>query len=256
MEYTPIGVGDSRSPTRPPTGPRPTGIPAEVIDGNDVVVVADAVGPGGGARQVGQRPDGDRGPHLPALRSQPHRPGHLPARRGSARNGWSGTRSTSPRPGWPRSAFPPRRRPRPTSGRRRWSPRRSPRPRPRPRLIPAMRSPTYGRTEARHGGPDLSLPGGRGRGHRARAAPRPRRRVPRRGHRRGRRACSRPRRACSRSSGRAGSGTRPISEQAILGLAMGAAMTGMRPVAEIMFSDFFAVLLGLPGQRDTRRCGT
>jgi len=33
----------------------------------------------------------------------------------------------------------------------------------------------------------------------------------------------------------------PISEQAILGLAMGAAMTGMRPVAEIMFSDFFAV---------------
>jgi pyruvate/2-oxoglutarate/acetoin dehydrogenase E1 component len=33
----------------------------------------------------------------------------------------------------------------------------------------------------------------------------------------------------------------PISEQAILGLAMGAAMTGMRPVAEIMFSDFLAV---------------
>ena len=32
----------------------------------------------------------------------------------------------------------------------------------------------------------------------------------------------------------------PISEQAILGVAMGAAMTGMRPVAEIMFSDFFA----------------
>ena len=27
----------------------------------------------------------------------------------------------------------------------------------------------------------------------------------------------------------------PISEQAILGVAMGAAMTGMRPVAEIMF---------------------
>ncbi len=33
----------------------------------------------------------------------------------------------------------------------------------------------------------------------------------------------------------------PISEQAILGLAMGAAMTGLRPVAEIMFSDFFGV---------------
>jgi pyruvate dehydrogenase E1 component beta subunit len=33
----------------------------------------------------------------------------------------------------------------------------------------------------------------------------------------------------------------PISEQAILGAAMGAAMTGLRPVAEVMFSDFFAV---------------
>jgi pyruvate dehydrogenase E1 component beta subunit len=32
-----------------------------------------------------------------------------------------------------------------------------------------------------------------------------------------------------------------IAEQAILGAAMGAAMTGLRPVAEIMFSDFFAV---------------
>ncbi len=32
----------------------------------------------------------------------------------------------------------------------------------------------------------------------------------------------------------------PISEQAIAGIAMGAAMTGMRPVAEIMFSDFLA----------------
>jgi pyruvate/2-oxoglutarate/acetoin dehydrogenase E1 component len=32
----------------------------------------------------------------------------------------------------------------------------------------------------------------------------------------------------------------PISEQAILGVAMGAAMAGFRPVAEIMFSDFFA----------------
>jgi pyruvate dehydrogenase E1 component beta subunit len=32
----------------------------------------------------------------------------------------------------------------------------------------------------------------------------------------------------------------PISEQAIVGMAMGAAMTGVRPVAEIMFSDFLA----------------
>ena len=33
----------------------------------------------------------------------------------------------------------------------------------------------------------------------------------------------------------------PISEQAILGAAMGAAMAGLRPVAEIMFADFYAV---------------
>jgi pyruvate/2-oxoglutarate/acetoin dehydrogenase E1 component len=33
----------------------------------------------------------------------------------------------------------------------------------------------------------------------------------------------------------------PISEQAILGATMGAAMTGLRPIAEIMFSDFLAV---------------
>jgi len=33
----------------------------------------------------------------------------------------------------------------------------------------------------------------------------------------------------------------PISEQAIVGAAMGAAMTGLRPIAELMFSDFLAV---------------
>ena len=33
----------------------------------------------------------------------------------------------------------------------------------------------------------------------------------------------------------------PIPEQAIMGAAMGAAMTGLRPIAEIMFSDFIAV---------------
>lgn len=33
----------------------------------------------------------------------------------------------------------------------------------------------------------------------------------------------------------------PISEQAIIGAVMGAAMNGLRPIAEIMFSDFFAV---------------
>jgi pyruvate dehydrogenase E1 component beta subunit len=33
----------------------------------------------------------------------------------------------------------------------------------------------------------------------------------------------------------------PISEQAIVGAAMGAAMTGLRPVVDLMFSDFFGV---------------
>ena len=33
----------------------------------------------------------------------------------------------------------------------------------------------------------------------------------------------------------------PISEQAIIGAAMGAAMNGLRPIVELMFSDFFAV---------------
>ncbi|MDQ3106071.1 MAG: pyruvate dehydrogenase complex E1 component subunit beta [Actinomycetota bacterium] len=32
----------------------------------------------------------------------------------------------------------------------------------------------------------------------------------------------------------------PISEEAIIGAAMGAAMAGLRPVAEVMFSDFYA----------------
>src|SRR5258707_11842045 len=33
----------------------------------------------------------------------------------------------------------------------------------------------------------------------------------------------------------------PISEQAIIGAAMGAAMTGLKPIAESMFWDFLAV---------------
>jgi len=40
----------------------------------------------------------------------------------------------------------------------------------------------------------------------------------------------------------------PISEQAILGAAMGAAMTGLKPIAEIMFSDFFAVCFDYIGE--------
>ena len=35
----------------------------------------------------------------------------------------------------------------------------------------------------------------------------------------------------------------PISENAILGCAVGAAMAGMRPIAEIMFADFLTVCM-------------
>ena len=42
----------------------------------------------------------------------------------------------------------------------------------------------------------------------------------------------------------------PISEQAIIGAVMGAAMNGLRPIAEIMFSDFFAVCWDLDREPD------
>ena len=48
----------------------------------------------------------------------------------------------------------------------------------------------------------------------------------------------------------------PISEQAILGAAMGAAMAGLRPIAEIMFSDFLAVCWDIVANQiaKTRTC--
>ena len=115
-------------------------------------------------------------------------------------------------------------------------------PRGQGRAVPPTRrrrSPMCGRTEGRHGGTD-HLPRGRRRRHRPRDAPRPdtwsasaRTSVRPR-------ACSRRRRACSRSSARSGCGTRRSPSRPSSAPRMGAAMTGMRPVAEIMFSDFFA----------------
>jgi len=49
---------------------------------------------------------------------------------------------------------------------------------------------------------------------------------------------------------------RRISEQAILGAAMGAAMTGLKPIAEIMFSDFFGGVLRLHRQRVSEEAAT
>ena len=48
------------------------------------------------------------------------------------------------------------------------------------------------------------------------------------------------RRACAERFGADRVWNTPISEQAIAGAAMGAAMAGLRPVAEIMFADFYA----------------
>ena len=48
----------------------------------------------------------------------------------------------------------------------------------------------------------------------------------------------------------------PISEQAIFGAAMGAAMTGLRPIAEIMFSDFLAVCFDYVAKTKCRSSGT
>ena len=45
----------------------------------------------------------------------------------------------------------------------------------------------------------------------------------------------------------------PISEQAILGAAMGAAMTGLRPVAELMFADFVCVCHDLIANQIAKR---
>ena len=54
-------------------------------------------------------------------------------------------------------------------------------------------------------------------------------------------ACSASPRGCSANSARRGSSTRRSPKSAIMGAAAGAAVTGLRPVAELMFSDFFGV---------------
>jgi pyruvate dehydrogenase E1 component beta subunit len=35
----------------------------------------------------------------------------------------------------------------------------------------------------------------------------------------------------------------PISETAVIGIAVGAAVEGMRPIVELMFADFFGVCM-------------
>ena len=244
MEYTPIGDGHRGAEP----GGRPGaayGMPGELIDGNDVVAVHDAVADAVAAGPAGDGPTVHRGADLPALRAQPHRPGkYRPAEEVEA---WLAhdpldvARGRLERAGRARG--------------RRSTPSTSGRPRPSRAAVDAAEGgaaadPAEAFTDVWADGGAAwrtdwhrerdHLPRGGRRGHRPGDAPRPdawsaSARTSARPA-----GCSRRRPGCSRSSGPSGSGTRPISEQAIVGAAMGAAMTGMRPVAEIMFSDFLA----------------
>ncbi len=238
MEYTPIG---SVTAAVHPAADRAASyrLPAEVIDGNDVVVVADAVGRGRRPGPGRRRPDGAGGADLPALRAQPHRPGQLPARRRGRSSGWNATPSTVAR---------------------------------RRLAVLGVNDADIEAAAGRAAG-DGGRCGGRGEG---RARRRPSAGIHRRvGGRRvpvadlityreavaeglAREMRRDPAVVClGEDIGAAGGVFKttagllaefgpdrvrdtPISEQAIVGMAMGAAMTGMRPVAEIMFSDFLA----------------
>ena len=81
MEYTPIAAvtaADHPAADRAPS----YRMPAQIVDGNDVIAVHDAIADSGNASAGGRRPDHHRGGDVPALRAQPHRPGHLPPGRG------------------------------------------------------------------------------------------------------------------------------------------------------------------------------
>ena len=84
---------------------------------------------------------------------------------------------------------------------------------------------------------------GAGRGDGAR----PERDPARRGHRRraGGRHRRRDARACRPSTAKSRVRSTPISEQAIIGAAIGAAIVGMRPVAEIMLMNFTTVAMDM-----------
>ena len=86
------------------------------------------------------------------------------------------------------------------------------------------------------------LAGGQ-RGARRGAAARPDRVPDRRGRRRGRARRSRCSPGSSRSSGPSGSSTRRSPRPGSPGSALGAAMTGMRPVVDIMFGDFLTLIM-------------
>ena len=186
-----------------------------------------------------------RGGHLPPRRPLARRPGQVPAgRRGRGVDGARPDPALSGRG----SSRPASTRPSSTRSRRRRG-RRSPRPRQVARAAPEpdrrrssrpRSGPTAG---SRRGGtvPETTYRQAVAAGIAQEMERDPIRRAARRGRRRGGRRVQDDRGPVRRSSGRSGSRDTPISEQAIVGAAMGAAMTGLRPIAELMFSDFFAV---------------
>ena len=256
MEYTPIASVTVGAATRRPTGRAANGMPGAHRR-------RQRRGRGPATRwprpsqraRAGDGPDRHRGADLPALRAQPRRPGEVPPGRRRSRSGCA-------RDPLDRRAQPAA----PTLGvadddvddaadarRSGPSPRRSRRRRPRRTPTRRRRSPTSGRTEVRHGGTE------RHRDHLPRRG--------RRGHRPRDARATRPWSASARTSappagvfkttvglfeefGPSGSGTRPISEQAIVGAAMGAAMTGHAAGRRDHVLRLPRLLLGLPRQRD------
>ena len=97
MEYTPIGAVTA---VANPAADRAAAydLPAELIDGNDVLVVRDAVARAAQRGRAGDGPDHHRGADLPALRTQPHRPGASTGRRTRCAAGWPATRCWWPGP--------------------------------------------------------------------------------------------------------------------------------------------------------------
>jgi acetoin:2,6-dichlorophenolindophenol oxidoreductase subunit alpha len=84
MEYTSI---KTVTPVAQPAAGRAPAyqLPAEVIDGNDVVAVRPAVAAAAVPGRARGRPHGGRGPHLPPPRPLPQRPGQVPAPGGGRR---------------------------------------------------------------------------------------------------------------------------------------------------------------------------
>ena len=212
------------------------GMQSQVLDGNDLWAVREAALEAVGRARARRRADAARVPDLPPLRPLEVRPGEVPPAGGGgalarARPARPRARAAA-RPRAERGASSPRRRPRST---RRWSARSRTRSRRRTR--------TRRRTPARSS-----------RDERAARVPQGDPRRARRGDR-ARPVASSSSARTSRSPGGVFMTTpglhekhghdrvfdTPISELAMAGAAFGAAVTGLRPVIEIMFGDFMAL---------------